>query len=429
MPAAPAAPPVTPAAPAAPSAPVAAPPAPAAPLEGGEADAYATAFGELDQLDAKDKAPVARDPKGKFTPAPKKADEPAKPSDQTPVVDPNKAKDGQPAKPVADVDTGKPVKAADLRAAYDLKKARVAELEPQVASLTAKVAELEKRAPADLTQNADYQAAIKERDELREEIRFVNYSKHPEFQTKYAQPYVESWNEAVEELTQFTIAQKTGTDPATGEDITAERAVTPDDIVAFAAMPPKEMDRALEQAFGPSAKRFVQHIEKLRTLAKARDKALANARTESATHEKTVSEQNKAQTQKLLSSYQKTDTDLKAKYPQRFGPIEGDAEGNALLEKSSKWVEDTFSSESKLPQEERANRFAAIRLHAKAYPRALKQLSAANARIKELEASLAEFEKSGAPGDAGDPASRNGGGKNYLEDANAELDSLNKPSL
>lgn len=429
MPVAPAAPPVTPAAPAAPASPVAAPAAPSAPLEGGEADAYATAFGELDQLDAKDKSPATRDPKGKFTPAPKKADEPAKPSDQTPVVDPNKAKDGQPAKPVADVDTGKPVKAADLRAAYDLKKARVAELEPQIASLTAKVAELEKRAPTDLTQNADYQAAIKERDELREHIRFVDYKKHPEFQSKFEQPYNNAWNRAIGELTGFSLTYKTGTDPATGDDITAKRQVTADDIIKFAAMPPEEMDRALDQAFGPSAKRFINHIEKLRELAEARDNALENAKTESAKHEQTTAESNKAQTQKLLSSYQKTETDLKAKYPQRFGPIEGDAEGNALLEKSSKWVEDTFSSESKLPQEERANRFAAIRLHAKAYPRALKQLSAANARIKELEASLAEFEKSGAPGDAGDPASRNGGGKNYIEDANAELDSLNKPSL
>jgi hypothetical protein len=400
-------------APPAPAAPAVAPAAEPASLDAAPVQVSDHYGAELDALDAADKAPPKeRTNRGQFKPK-----DATKPSDPTPVTEPKPAdaaepKPGEPAKPAEPV---KPVKAADLRAAYDQSKAKVKELETAHSSLQAKFKELETRQPVDVKPLEGQIAALtKERDELRDEIRYVNYTKHPEYQDKYEKPYLAAWNKAVGEVTQLTIETEEG----------STRKATVEDLLALANSPLDQIDDLAEKWFGKSAQRAIRHVEKLKELAEARDTALHEARSKAGEREKMTSQQLATRREKLSGLYQQTAKQLQTKYPQWFSPIEGDAEGNTLLEKGDALVQSVFDHKNSLTEEQRTERLVTVQQQARAFPRTVLMLNRAKARIRELEESLKAYEGSEPAATGGEPGATNG--KSYLDDAMAEIDTLNK---
>lgn len=83
------------------------------------------------------------------------------------------------------------------------------------------------------------------------------------------------------------------------------------------------------------------------------------------------------------------------KYPKWFAPDETDPQGNDILKKGYEYADTVFSPNgAQLTPEQKAGRLAVIRAKAANHDRLAAKNKSFAARIAELEAKLAEFEKS-----------------------------------
>jgi len=313
--------------------------------------------------------------------------------------------------------SGKPVKAADLRAAYDGAKQKIKEYESRVAELSTKVKEYETKPPADNKPLLErLQALEKENNDFKEELKFTNYVKHPEFTEKYQKPYNEAWTKAVREIEQLQVQQEDG----------STRAATPQDILALANSPLSTLDERAESMFGRSAARVIRHVERIRDLAEAQEKAIADAKTTGSEREKQMKlsqEQHNAKVSQILNQ---TNEQLKTKYPKWFGHEDTDQEGNAIFDKGMDYVDQVFRGDSSIPEDQRISRMAVIRNKAANHDRLALHLKKAHAENAELKKSLEAYESSEpAAGKTAKGAEvvKNG---NWEADAFAEIDGLDR---
>jgi hypothetical protein len=325
----------------------------------------------------------------------------------------------------------KPVKAAELRNAYEKSKATLKERDAEITRLqselkAAKDAPREDLEKATLTEKLT--ASEKRRQELENEVRFVNFKKSEEYTTKYEQPYQEAWNKAVSDITQLKVRIQNGTkeDPNTGETVPnyVSRVATPGDLLSLANLPLNEMDEKVEEAFGKSAPRVIRHIEKLRELADAQTAAEQKALKESGEKQQQTFEHRK-QVKKVWDDENKLWAE---KYPRFFKPEDGDEEGNALLAKGYELADLAFSGNGKKTPEDMAKLHAEVRNKVAGFGRLALRLKRARLEIKELKGSLAEYEKSEPPtGEGGRSRIKTTDG-DLMGEAFAELDGLGKKS-
>lgn len=395
------------------------PPASAAPSAPAPAAAPDNPYAELDALNAADPAPSpsrkkerradppsesARGADGKFTRSDPSKVEPDKTG--TPPASGNKTE--APPAPTA------PLRTAELRARYDETKTKLADLEPKLAQAERELAELRGRPAPDTKPLETELATLREQNAaLQEEIRFVNYQKHPEFAEKYQRPYLEAWNKAVGEIEQLSITMEDG----------STRKATANDFLALANAPLDQLDDLAAQWFPKAAARVIRHVEKMRDLAEAQEAVLAEARKGAGAREQQMAAARKAADERVGNVYRQTTADLAQKFPKWFAPEEGDAEGNEILRKGFEYADSVLNG-SKLPAEEKAKRLAIIRAKAASHDRLASRLKSATARIRELEADLAEYEKSAPAG--GEAAPGGDAPKDFMSDAMAELASLDK---
>lgn len=310
----------------------------------------------------------------------------------------------------------KPVKAADLRAAYDGAKQKIKDYETRLAELSSKVKEYESKPPEDNKPLLEKLAALEKKTaEYEEELKFTNYVKHPEFTEKYQKPYNEAWAKAVREIEQLAVTQEDG----------STRQATPQDVLALANSPLSTLDERAEAMFGRSAARVIRHVERIRELAEAQEKAIADAKTSVGEREKAMKVQQEQRNARIGQILQKTNETLATKYPKWFGHEPTDTEGNALFDKGMEYVDKAFSGDPAIPEDQRISRMAVIRNKAANHDRLALHLKNANARIAELEASLKAYEESEPKAGKTSEATPVKTG-NWLDDANAEIEALDK---
>lgn len=368
---------------------------------------------------------------------PSKPASPPKPAAQ-PAEKPKAAT--QPEQPQKPEEPVRPVKAADLRGAYETLKKKVKdEYEPELSKLRNRVQELESRKPEDNSQLVkDFEDAKKRRDELESEMRFQNYRKSSEFQQKYAKPYEDAWKKAIAELSELTVTDDQGN----------TRAATTADLVQLANMPLGEARRQARVMFGEAADDVMAHRRTIRELSEAQEKALEDAKSMSAEREKKLTSERQIQHQQTLQLWKKANEDLAKKYPNWFSTVEGDAEGNTLLNKGFALADLRFvgakdlsaeqiemlperfknaikANDGMLPVQDRVALDALLRNKIASHSRLALNLKRAKDRIKELETSLAQYESSEPPAGKGGSG---GGGRQLtpLEDAEAELDAIDR---
>lgn len=418
--AAPAAPPApsTPTAPAAPTIPPSAP-------DKQPSDYMGDIMGDLDALD-----------KGGTPPTPPKAAPPPKPAPDAGKV---KAPEAPPAPekapetPAADKPPEtppKPVRAAELRTAYEnLKKEANETLRPTIQRLEARVKELE-AAPADVKPLQEKLAAIEKRNkELEQHLQFVDYSKSAEFQEKYEQPFASAWTRAVHDFSQLSVRIPDGEDDM-GNPKFKTRAATADDLLALANMPLSQMDEQAEAMFGRSAARVINHVEKIRDLYGAKQKALDDAQKSASERITTGQAQTKAQHEAIVKQFEEaTKADI-TKYPTMFGPDESDPAGNALLQKGLDEADRVFkATDANRPKtaEEAIRLHARLRLKAANHDRLALRLKKLRAELDEARKTIAEYEGSEPKGGrAGDTA---GGKPTYadpMQEVEAELKAMDR---
>lgn len=372
---------------------------------------------------------------------PKKPKAPEKPKEETP---PDKPKEEE--TPPGEVETPpekpevpeKPVKAADLRKAYEESQRKIRDdLNPKVNKLEARIRELESSKPKEIEPLQQQLASVTKRNaELEKQVEFLDYKESPKFKKEFWDPYVAKYNEALNELRQVEV------DLADG----GKRRGTEDDLLELWNLESGALRRRCNELFGDSSDDIVPIVKEVQRLGRAQSKALEDAQKGS--EERIAARRAAAITDSTerARKWKEYNGNLAEKYPTFFKPIEGDTEGNKRLAAGHALTgllfhTDDLTSEQKalLPPAFRADlegqgRLSPdniVRLHAlimnKAsnHDRAIYQLKQARDEIKELRKSLAEFEASEPPGGGGSPGGGSGGG-HWNDDADAEIDKLDR---
>lgn len=433
-----AAPPPAPSPNAAPAAP--APAAAPAPTERNPTDWMGGAENDFADM-AANKEPEAPPPAAKKV-DPVKPDEPV----EKPADAPKDDIDPAAAEPV------KPVKAAELRTAYEgLKKRVKEEYEPQLQSLKSKIQELESRKPEDTAPVIAKMTALEKRNqELEKQIEFVDYTKSNEYVSKYQQPFADAWQRAVGVFGQLEVSQKIedGVDEMGDIKFTeTRRTADANDLLELSRMPIGKMDSTAKAMFGDSAARAISYVEKVQELWQAKQRGEQEAATkatevramqtlESQKHEQALSntwnEINKSLEEKFPKAFQvdKLDADDVASHTKGFALADLLFLGNGALTPEQKEAlpqgfRETVKAGQPLSAEQKVQLHALARIKMANHDRKVVQLKKATARIAELEKSLAEYEQSEPPaGKSGSGAKA--GDKPWDEQVADELKALDR---
>ena len=344
------------------------------------------------------------------------------------VVPPRKPEGEASPKP-GEEQPAKPMKAATLRQAFDdLKKEKREVLEPKIQQLESKLKELESNGGQVPRQVMEKMTAIEKRNaELESHIEFLDFQKSNTFKTKYQQPYSEAYFKAVSDFQQLTVRVP---GPDVGEDgqpIYVTRPATDKDLLYLANLDLSQMDEQAEAMFGKSAPRVIRHVERVRELAEAQDKAIHEAQTKSGEVSKTRKFQMQQFQQQQHALWETYNNAIAQKFPEVFGPAEGDNEGNALLKRGFEEADRLFApapDAKPMSTEERIQFHAKLRNKIANHDRLFRRLKTVQAELDEARASLAEYEKS-------EPAAGRGGApgaptKGFMEEVDAELEKMDK---
>lgn len=352
-------------------------------------------FSELEKYTTKPAA-VPDEPPVKPAVAPK----PPVKAAETPPVDPNAAPADPAATPtpgdIPEPDRNKPKPDKTFWQSFDAWKKRATEAETRLASLTT---ETDRK-----TFEQRVQAAETRVQELENIIRFVDYSKSAEFQTKYEQPYKQAWTRAMSEVGQLKVV----TDPQTG----ATRPASAEDLGALVNLPLGDARALATQMFGDFADDVMAYRKEIRTLWDAQSEALETAKKEGANREQQTRQQfttaQETLSKNIRETWEKANSDSLAhpKMGQYFKPVEGNDEVNNRLTKGFALVDQAFGenpTDPRLTPEQRAQvvrRHAAVRNRAAAFGSLVYQLESAQAKIAELTKKLDGIEST-TPNTAG----------------------------
>lgn len=364
--------------------------------------------------------------------APAKA--PEKPASKEPEVKPpekaeEKPEEKAPEKPAeTPPEEKRPTRMRELGEAYDNLKKRIREeYEPQIQSLKAKVQEFETKKPDETGPVLAKLTALEKRNaELEQHIAYVDYAESTEFKSKYSEPYAQAWTDAVSEFRELTVRQQNGQDED-GNPTYAERPADENDLLSLANMKLSDMDKAANAMFGPSAARAINHVQNIRKLSAAQNKALAEAKTKSAEWKSTRQLQAKSSADAMAKTWLDINKSLEEKFPKAFKVEEGDAEDKASHTKGFALADlmfvgageltpeqiealpsnfrETVKAKKPLTDAQRVQLHALARLKMANHDRKVAALKKAQSRIAELEKALAEYEQS-EPG-----AGKTGGAK------------------
>ncbi len=318
-------------------------------------------------------------------------------------------------KPPEEPKEEKPVKAAELRTAYENLKTKVAkEYEPKLKrlpELEAKLKELESRDESAGKATQERIASVEKRNaELESHIRFVDYEKSKEYSEQFQKPYEEAWGTALRELKGLTMKVA---DPNTGEEATRE--VTQADIAYFANLDPAVRRTEINRLFPEDKEEVKRHINQISHLAQKADEAKKKARENAETHAKTAAEQHQQSQQARTKFWQESNAKFAEKYPQWFAKAEADEEGNTLFDRGTALADLAFDPQSLTPErveflpkafkeqiasgkpfspQQLVQLHAIIRNKAANHDRLIHQNKALTAQVAELEKSLKQYEKS-----------------------------------
>jgi hypothetical protein len=321
-------------------------------------------------------------------PAPKPADKP--PAEVTPK--PEDAPEPPPADPNAPPTPADPKSKERVSPwkLYEREKEARAKAEKEIQEMRASIVPGEERK----TLVEKMAATEKRAKELEEHIRFVDYQKSEEFQTKYEQPYQKAWSRAMGELKELTV-----TDPGTQ----AVRAVTVDDIMELVNLPLQKAREVAVAVFGDFANDVMGHRKEIRNLFEAQTTALEDAKKNGSERIKQAQEfltkQNTELKQHIETTWAKLNEEALAdpKVSEYFKPREGEEEWNQRLSKGFELADRAFKENPNNPQLTPEQRISAIKRHVALKNRAAGwgPLKWENGQLKtqlaELKAELAKY--------------------------------------
>lgn len=271
----------------------------------------------------------------------------------------------------------KPVRSAELRTAYEQKKARVRELEAELERVKTgtKSAEDDPERKALVTRLEQLE---KELDAREARLRMASYEHSREYQDKYEVPIKRAFEAAYAEVQQLKLSD--------GEQT---RDATPADFNAIMQMPLAQAVVAA-RAFGDAATEVLAHRRRILQMNQDRQQALADAH---AHQEENVKAQAAAMTQRR-SWWAEENKEADNKYTQWSKPDEDDPKEAEILNRATQIADLAFSDTSHLPARDQVRLHAALRNKARWFDLLAYRNQKLTERLKETESKLAEYEAS-----------------------------------
>lgn len=304
-------------------------------------------------------------------------------------------------------------------------KGRATTLEKELAEVRKSIVPEQERKTLE-TRAQSAEARVKE---LEDEIRYVNFEKHPDFIKQYDEPYTRAWQLATQELSEISV-----TDPQTNQP----RAATPQDLMELVQLPLGQARAIADQVFGPFADDIMAHRKEIKTLFERKATALKEAKEQGSLRETRQREQAQKQykeiTDHITSTWKKVNDDAinDPKVGAIFKPREGDAEWNQRLTKGFELVDRAYSenpADPKLTPEQRASiikRHAAVRHRAASWGALMFDNQRKESRIAELEKELAEIKGSVPPPTGESPSTTLSDSGSAMDRMKAKLRSVAK---
>jgi hypothetical protein len=274
-----------------------------------------------------------------------------------------------------------------LRSAYEKAQAELKELKSKPAPKVDEAPEFKTLNEKFAQREKEYAELKKQHEEIEQALRYTDYEKSAEFQTKYQKPWVDTYQEGLKEVTGLSVPLDDGTTrKATKKEFDA--IVTNPDTDAAIDMAGKLFNHPTREGV------ILRYREKFLAANKAMEDAKQEYRDKGVEIEKQTAAQRDEAFQQETALWQKSNREWVDKNPQWAKAEDGDDEGSKKLELGNKAADMAFGDTSKLDPEKRAKLFSDTRNRAAAFGYVTHKLEKATARITELESKLKEFEES-----------------------------------
>lgn len=310
-----------------------------------------------------------------------------------------------PSAPEKGKETDEPQSAGDLRKAYSSVKTERDALKKQVEDLGKRTSKEDPETKAIIEDSTRAKTRLQE---LETEIKNLKYERSSEYNDRYRKPMEKAFQSAIKEVTQMTVTTDEGERPATSEDFTA-----------LIRVPTQQAASRAKNMFGDAAAEVLGYRRKILDLDQQRQEAVEEYRTKGAQSEQEQIAHQATETQRLRGVWEQESKGVLEKYPQYFGPEEGDDEGNATLEKGFKLADLAFLGAEGLPPEKLLQIRADIRARAAGFGRMVQRNKRLEVKVEALTKELEEYKRS-EPGTGGNAGTR----QVVEEDWEASIDKL-----
>lgn len=278
----------------------------------------------------------------------------------------------------------------EVRRAYETFKTENQTLKAEAAELRRQI-DAAKQAGDDTKALRDELAGItKERTELADKIRFLNYRESGEFQEKYQKPLQTAWEAALTDIDGMVMDREDGT----------QEKVTATHLTQLLQMPAGQAAAAAAKMFGPAAPEILAHRRAIIGLQKASESALTEWKTKGSELSAAQERHHQESMSNRITSFNKGITDARETMPDIFGRPK-DPEAAALFDKADKLVALAFKGEgldAGLTPDQQSARIvsaqASLAARAASFGPTRHALNKANARVSELEQKLKAYEAS-----------------------------------
>lgn len=251
----------------------------------------------------------------------------------------------------------------------------------------------------------------KERDGLKGEIGMLKFEKSPEYLKQYETPFNEAAEAAKDAIVGLEVVDIDGDGmesarPAKWDDFTELYSMIKSDPVKgkMAAY------RKADEIFKGASQEVKAHLaEVIRTENRA-SKALDAEKNQWKDRQAKRLADEEVRAAKLNDTWKTLDAQVKTKKPEWYSEVEGDKEGNALLQEGYAVVNKYLSARKDLPLEDVMILEAHIANRAAALPRMAHKVTQLEAQIAKMEKIIKKYEDSGPGGGRRDGGEGGGGG-------------------
>lgn len=347
----------------------------------------------------------------------KPAEKPQEPAELAPETE-EKTPEKPAEKPVKPTKPVQKSSVEGLREAYETSKRRVKELESELTSIK------ETHAKADVGElQTQLEAANKRAEAAETELKYTRYEKSDEYKKKYVEPLTRAFHKAYGDVVQLTLTDGDGN----------ERPATKEDFDGILRMPLGQAKMEAKK-FGEFAEEVMAHRRKILELHEEAGRAIEEYRTQGSEREKSMSAQQAATQQRAAKLFGQLNEQARKKNPDWFTPVEGDEEGNKLLQWGYGLADKLFGDQSKLSEGERVALHSAAYNQLAGFGRMALRVKKLTEQVKELETKLEQYEESEPSGGGRKPkpAGAPAGGRDnegrpvspFMVEAASELDEI-----